>query len=67
MRGGVRTSADLKPLYRAIQPGQQSCWRLCDDKLVEMISLEEAQQTAERLGLPIPSPLPSASEGEERI
>ena len=37
------------------------------DEEEEEISLEEARQTAERLGLPIPSPLPSASEGEERI
>jgi len=28
---------------------------------VEMISLEEARQTAERLGLPLPSPLPGAA------
>ena len=46
--------------------GQQAA-RVRDGKAVEWISLEEARQTAERLGLPIPSPLPSASEGEERI
>ena len=32
--------------------------RLRDGDVVEYISLEEARQTAERLGLPIPSPLP---------
>ena len=41
--------------------------RLHDEEEEEEISLEEARQTAERLGLPIPSPLPSASEGEERF
>ena len=62
-----KLSAELKPLYRAIHPGQRSCWRLRDGKRVEWISTEEARQTAERLGLPIPSPLPGASKGEERF
>ena len=35
--------------------------RLHDEEEEEEISLEEARQTAERLGLPIPSPLPSAA------
>ena len=34
--------------------------RVRDGEGVEEISLEEARQTAERLGLPIPSPLPGA-------
>ena len=34
--------------------------RLRDGEVEEEISLEEAQQTAERLGLPLPSPLPGA-------
>ena len=41
--------------------------RLHDEEEEEEISLEEARQTAERLGLPIPSPLPGATEGEERF
>jgi len=53
-----KLSADLKPLYQAIRPGQRTCLRLRDGDVVEYISLEEARQTAERLGLPIPSPLP---------
>ncbi|EOD19021.1 hypothetical protein EMIHUDRAFT_471736, partial [Emiliania huxleyi CCMP1516] len=36
--------------------------RLRDGEEEEEISLEEARRTAERLGLPIPSPLPGASE-----
>ena len=32
-----------------------------DGKEEEEISLEEARQTAERLGLPLPSPLPGAA------
>merc|ERR1719506_2170001 len=40
-----------------VADGQQA-WRLRDGEAVEMISLEEARQTAERLGLPLPSPLP---------
>ena len=55
-----KLTADLKPLYQAIRPGQRSCWRLRDGKRVEWISTEEARQTAERLGLLIPSPLPGA-------
>ena len=39
----------------------QGAVRLRDGKGVEEISLEEARQTAERLGLPIPSPLPGAA------
>ena len=35
--------------------------RLRDGEGVEMISLEEARQTVERLGLPLPSPLPGAA------
>ncbi|EOD23563.1 hypothetical protein EMIHUDRAFT_239466 [Emiliania huxleyi CCMP1516] len=46
---GVRWKADGR---RAV--------RLRDGKGVEYISLEEARQTAERLGLPLPSPLPGA-------
>ena len=34
--------------------------RLRDGSGVGLISLEEARQTAERLGLPLPSPLPGA-------
>jgi len=34
--------------------------RLRDGKGVQLISLEEARKTAERLGLPIPTPLPGA-------
>ena len=34
--------------------------RLHDEEEEEEISLEEARQTAERLGLPLPSPLPGA-------
>ena len=34
--------------------------RLRDGDVVEWISLEEARQTAERLGLRLPSPLPGA-------
>ena len=40
---GVRWSADW-----------QSAWRQCDGKAVESISLEEAAQIAEALGLPVP-------------
>ena len=39
--------------------GQRAA-RLRDGEEEEEISLEEARQTAERLGLPIPSPLPGA-------
>ncbi|EOD15166.1 hypothetical protein EMIHUDRAFT_119448 [Emiliania huxleyi CCMP1516] len=39
--------------------GQRAA-QLRDGKAVEWISLEEARQTAERLGLPLPSPLPGA-------
>ena len=46
---GVRWEAD----------GRQAA-RLHDEE-EEEISLEEARQTAERLGLPIPSPLPGAA------
>ena len=35
--------------------------RLRDGEAVEEISLEEARQTVERLGLPLPSPLPGAA------
>ena len=39
----------------------QGAVRLRDGEAVEEISLEEARQTAERLGLPLPSPLPGAA------
>ena len=41
--------------------GGRQAARLRDGKPVEEISLEEARQTAERLGLPLPSPLPGAA------
>jgi len=37
--------------------------RMRDGKVVEEISLEEARQTAERLGLRIPCPLPGRVQG----
>ena len=40
---------------------RQRAVRLRDGKAVEMISLEEVRQTVERLGLPLPSPLPGAA------
>ena len=56
-------STSSMSLTTRTQDGRRAA-RLHDEE-EEEISLEEARQTAERLGLPIPSPLPSASEGEE--
>mmetsp|Transcript_11884 Transcript_11884/g.38868 ORF Transcript_11884/g.38868 Transcript_11884/m.38868 type:complete len:310 (+) Transcript_11884:150-1079(+) len=39
----------------------RKAWQLQDGEPVEAISLEEARRTAERLGLPLPSPLPGAA------
>ena len=64
--GFYKQGADVGEGVRWMADGQGAA-RLRDGNPVEMISLEEARQTAERLGLPIPSPLPVASEGEERF
>ena len=65
--GFYKQGADVGEGVKWMADGQQAV-RLRDGEEEEEISLEEARQTAERLGLPIPSPLPpGATEGEERF
>ncbi|EOD04780.1 hypothetical protein EMIHUDRAFT_125657, partial [Emiliania huxleyi CCMP1516] len=54
-----KQSAPVGEGVRWLADGQRA-WRLRNWHRVEEISLEEARQTAERLGLPLPSPLPGA-------
>ena len=51
--GFYKQGADVGEGVKWVADGQQA-WRMRDGKAVEMISLEEARQTAERLGLPLP-------------
>ena len=59
--GFYQQSADVGEGVKWMADGQRAWW-LRDGEEEEEISLEEARKTAERLGLPIPSPLPGASE-----
>ena len=56
------TDLTPSPIYRVkwMADGQRAA-RLRDGEEEEEISLEEARQTVERLGLPLPSPLPGAA------
>ena len=58
--GFYKQGADVGEGVKWLADGRRAA-RMRDGKAVEMISLEEARQTVERLGLPLPSPLPGAA------